>query len=127
MSNLVRIERSCRRAAQHAGDGIAVPGRRLEHAALDAVETTDLQQEVVEVLAPAHELLVKISVAGDPLSDGFVVEEMATGRDCAIIGAVEGLPAGVWTRAGEETGFVLATVPDREVGIDRASRIGQRR
>src|SRR3954447_2094086 len=124
-SDFVAVEGSCLGAAQHADDGIGVPRRRFEDAALDAVETTDPQQEVVEVLVPLYECSVKIVLDGDPLSDLSVLKKLAIWGNRAIVGAVESFPAAVWMRAGEEIGFVLATVPDHEVSVHRACRIGQ--
>src|SRR3954451_22357114 len=125
-SGFVTVEGACFGAAQHADDGIGVQRRRFEHAAFDAVEPPDPQQEVVEVLVPLYERSVEIVLDGDPLSDLSVLKKLAIWGDRAIVGAVEGFPAAVWMRAGEEIGLVLATVPDGEVGVHRACCIGQR-
>src|SRR4051794_20122128 len=87
-SDFVAVEGACLGAAQHADDGVGVPRRRFEHAALDAVETTDPQQEVVEVLVSLYERLVKIVLDGDPLSNLSALKKLAIWGDRAIVGAV---------------------------------------
>jgi hypothetical protein len=122
LSHFRVVQGACPGAAKHAHDGVGVAGLRFEHAALDAVESPDPQQEIVEILAAADEGAVEVAVARDPIARAPMVQEPAARGDRAIIRVVERFPALVRAGAGEVLRSAVARSRTRNARSRRRSR-----